>query len=126
MKKPLTPKILSDPTHNFVKTLVYIYTMETFLYKELNKASRTKDLDKIKFYGPFASALSFAIHCGNKQQSSLQREFSVYRGLPISTEELNQKYKLGSTLNLKGFTSTTLLKIKGIEYAFGGDPSKEF
>ena len=65
MSKPLTPKILTDPKHKFVRTLIYIYTMETFIYKELNKASRTKDVDKIKFYGAFASALSFVIHHGN-------------------------------------------------------------
>ena len=27
MRKPLTPKILSDPNHKFVKTLIYIYSM---------------------------------------------------------------------------------------------------
>lgn len=66
MKKPLTTVILSNPNHEFVKILVYIYTMETFIFKEMNKASRAKDVDKIKFYGPFASALSFVIHSGNK------------------------------------------------------------
>ena len=30
--KPLTHKILSNPKHAFVKTIVYIYTMETFIY----------------------------------------------------------------------------------------------
>ena len=39
--------------------------METFVYKEMNKTSRMKDESKIKFYGPFASALGFIIHCGN-------------------------------------------------------------
>ena len=65
-RKPLTPEILSDPNHEFVKTLIYIYSMETFVFKEMNKASRTKDINKIKFYGPLASALGFAVHCGNK------------------------------------------------------------
>ena len=27
MKKPLTTKILSDPDHDFVKTMLYIYSM---------------------------------------------------------------------------------------------------
>ena len=67
LKKPLTPKILSDPNHDFVKTLVYIYSMQTFIFKEMNKASRTKDTKKIKYYGPLASALSFVVHCGNKK-----------------------------------------------------------
>ena len=71
LKKPLDYKTLSDPTNNFVKTLIYIYSMECFLFKEMNKATRDKDLDKIKFYGPLASALSFVIHCGNKANSDL-------------------------------------------------------
>ena len=66
IKKPLTPTILSNSNHKFVKTLVYIYSMETFIYDEMNKASRNKDNTKIKMYGPLASALSFSIHCGNK------------------------------------------------------------
>ena len=65
IKKPLDKKTLSDHNNNFVKNLLYIYSMESFLFKEINRATRKKDLDKIKFYGPFASALSFIIHCGN-------------------------------------------------------------
>ena len=66
MRKPLDLKTLSDPNNKFVQTLVYIYSMETFLFKEMNKATRDKNVDKIKSYGPLASALSFIIHCGNK------------------------------------------------------------
>ena len=82
-KKPLTPRILSNPNHDFVKTLVYIYTMETFIFSEINKASRNKDKEKIRYYGPFASALSFIIHCGNKKYFKLGKEFKVYRGLQV-------------------------------------------
>ena len=65
--KPLTPEILSNPNHGFVKKLLYIYSMETFVFSEINKTSRMKDIDKIKFYGAFASALVFIVHCGNKR-----------------------------------------------------------
>ena len=66
MKKPLTHKILSNPNHKFVKTLVYIYSMESFVFSEMNRTSRLKDKSQIKFYGAFASALGYIIHCGNK------------------------------------------------------------
>ena len=79
--EPLTPSILSDPSHPFVKSLLYIYSMQTFIYSELNAASRNKDKSKLKFYGPFASALGFIIHCGNKKSASLNKVFTVYRGL---------------------------------------------
>lgn len=65
LKKPLTPSVLKDPDHKFVKMLIYIYSMQTFIFKEMNSASRSKDTDKIKYYGPLASALSFIIHYGN-------------------------------------------------------------
>ena len=63
--EPLTHKILSNPKHEFVKTLVYIYSMESFVFSEMNRASRMKDVSKIKFYGAFASALGYIVHCGN-------------------------------------------------------------
>jgi len=62
MKQPLTTKILSNPDHEFVKLMLYIYSMESFIFKEMNKASRIKDKAKIEFYGPFASALGYIIH----------------------------------------------------------------
>ena len=80
MRKPLDFKSLSNPKNKFVKTMIYIYSMESFLFSEMNRATRNKDLSKIKFYGPFASALSFIIHVGNKSNSDLSTHFSVYRG----------------------------------------------
>lgn len=65
MNKPITPELLADPSNGFVKMIVYIYSMESFIFKELNAASRNKDESKLKFYGPLASALSFIVHCGN-------------------------------------------------------------
>ena len=80
MNKPLSPKILSKSNQPFVQRLIYIYSMQTFLFKELNKASRNKDVTKIKFYGAFASALSFIVHYGN-HKSQQKSELSVFRGL---------------------------------------------
>ena len=86
--KPLTPKILSDPEHPFVKNLLYIYSMQSFIFSEINRASRMKDESKIQYYGAFASALGFIIHCGNMNSSELDAEFDVYRGLQMSAKEL--------------------------------------
>ena len=43
-KKPLTHNILSNPEHPFVKTIIYIYSMESFIFSEMNRASREKDV----------------------------------------------------------------------------------
>ena len=70
-EKPLTPKILSNPNNYFVQILIYIYSMESFVYSEMNRTSRMKVEENIKYYGAFASALGFAIHCGGKTSSKI-------------------------------------------------------
>ena len=36
LSKPLSPKILSDPYHKITRHLLYLYSMETFIYQDLN------------------------------------------------------------------------------------------
>ena len=43
LDKPLTAKVLSDPTNKVTKHILYLYSMETFIYADLNLASRDKD-----------------------------------------------------------------------------------
>lgn len=45
MTKPLTPKILANPEHPVTKHILYLYSMESFIYADMNKASRDKELD---------------------------------------------------------------------------------
>ena len=88
MDSPLTSKILSNPNHPFVKTLVYIYSMESFVFKEINMASRNKDESKIKFYGPLASSISFILNSGNKKLTNLPPSFNLFRGLKLTQSEI--------------------------------------
>ena len=118
MTEPLTPKILSDQKHNFVKSILYIYSMESFIFAEMNRASRMKDVSKIKYYGAFASALGFIVHCGNKSDTSFKKEFTVYRGISLPVQKMQESFKVGETINLQGFTSTTLSKKAGVKFAF--------
>ena len=37
--------------------MVYIHSMETFIYKDLKKASLNKDITKVKTLGPYAYVL---------------------------------------------------------------------
>ena len=68
LEKPLTPEILQDPSHKITAHILYLYSMESFIYREINKASRQKDRSKIKFYGAYAAALSYIINTANKQR----------------------------------------------------------
>ena len=54
MNQPLTEQILHDPDHPVTQTLIYIHSMETFIYKDMKKASLNKDITKVKTLGPYA------------------------------------------------------------------------
>ena len=68
LDKPLTPKVLSNPEHRAVRHIMYIYSMESFIYAELNRVCREKDKSKIKYYGAFAAALSYIIYSANQNR----------------------------------------------------------
>ena len=66
LEKPLNQKILSDSTNSITKLILYLYSMESFIYTHLNRACRNKDYKAIQFYGAFSAALSFIIDNANK------------------------------------------------------------
>lgn len=82
INKPLTPKILSNPNHKVTRRLLYIYSIESFIYSDLNRACRDKDSKQIQYYGPYAAALSYIIHGANKnRKDKLKGHTILYRGL---------------------------------------------
>ena len=48
---------LRDPTSTITKSILFIYSMETFISYNLNLAERNGDVSKVKSFGPFACAL---------------------------------------------------------------------
>ena len=105
---PLTVEILSDPSHKIVQLILYIYSMQSFIYEELNRATRDKDKSKIKFYGPFAAALSFILYSATKNRSDCQvpETFKLYRGLKLMHNEIHD-FIPGTKIHLQGYTSTS-------------------
>ena len=61
LERPLSRKILKNTSHKITQFLLYLHTQETFLYKDLKKASREKDHSKIMTLGPYALALSYIL-----------------------------------------------------------------
>ena len=57
--------------------------MESFIYPNLNRACRDKNLNKIKYYGAFAAALSYTIYFANKfrKDNKISGINSLYRGV---------------------------------------------
>lgn len=68
LNKPLTPSILSNPSNKITKHILYLYSMESFLYNRLNRACRDKNKNEIKYFGPFAAALSYIIYFANMKR----------------------------------------------------------
>ena len=108
LDKPLTQKILSDPEHKAVRHIIYLYSMESFIYTDLNRVCREKDTSKIKFYGAFAAALSFIIHSANQNrvEDKLMDVTNLFRGVKLAHLEADQ-YEEGSTVSLLGYVSTS-------------------
>ena len=119
LDKPLTVKILSDPSHKIVQLILYIYSMESFIYQDLNRATRDKDKSRIKFYGAFAAALSFILYSATKNRADLKvpKVMNLYRGIKLSVLEV-EDYKPGSKINLPGYTSTSKDIDVAIYFAF--------
>ena len=88
LDKNLTQEILSDPLNSITKHILYLYSMESFIYGELNTASRIKDKSKIKFYGAYAAALSFIIYKSNQKRKTgkLEGKTTLYRGLKMNRD----------------------------------------
>ena len=61
--------------------------MESFIYGEMNKATRLKDQSKIKFFGAFAAALSYIINYANKNQeiSKAQTSYKLFINFQLKT-----------------------------------------
>ena len=116
---PLTAEILSNPSHKIVQLILYIYSMESFIYEDLNRATRNKDKSKIKFYGAFSAALSFILYSATKNRSDLEKSQTtiLYRGIKLTASEV-EEYAVGSKIHLPGYTSTSKQISVAIKFAF--------
>ena len=97
---------------------MYIYSMESFIYEDLNRATRDKDHTKIQFYGAFAAALSFILYSATKNRSDLRvsEAVTLYRGIKLSAAEVDE-FVVGKTIHLPGYTSTSKEKEVATKFA---------
>ena len=57
LNKEIDHEILRNADHPVSKTLIYIHSMETFIYKDLTKACLNRDFSRVKTLGPYAWAI---------------------------------------------------------------------
>ena len=109
---------LSNPRHKDVKAILFIYSMETFLYSRLNQIQRTKDTSSILTLGPFAVALTRIIDKAERNKPNLiNGEFVCYRGISL-TEQMLDDWCKKKVLSLDGYNSTSLDSTLAINFAF--------
>ena len=94
LDRPLTPRILSNADHKITQHLLYIYSMASFIYIDLNKACRYKKEESILLFGAFAAALSYILYEANgKRKDLIDGELVLYRGLKLTELDVKEKYQ---------------------------------
>ena len=95
------------------------YSKESFVYKLVNKALRSEDIDQLYTFRFFIADLSKSlarehqkvVRCG-------ETILTVYRGLKLSHEELQQlKENQGKLISTNGYLSTSRLRQKAFDFA---------
>ena len=124
---PLTKLDLYDPESVTVKSLFYIYSMESFIYRVMNSAARDYNQAKVDTMGPFACALSRALQWAQRQRrlkvqnpTGTKPKFQdaivedgdediemLYTGTKFWDFSEIEEYKqlIGQKINLRGFSS---------------------
>ena len=75
-------------------------------------------MQKIKFYGAYAAALSYIIYMANinRKSNKLQGTTLLYRGLQLTKQEL-ECYVPGKKHHLSGYVSTSTDRSVAVKFA---------
>ncbi|CAF1368465.1 unnamed protein product [Rotaria sordida] len=83
------------------------YTANSFVYRLINKALRTEDIELLYLFRPYIIDLCSQLEREHQQISSIE-VFIVYRGQIMSTEEFEKlKQNVGILVSVNGFFSTS-------------------
>ena len=95
---------------------IHWYTKECFLYKLLNRALRTEDIELIYLFRFFITDLCSALKQEHMKMKDQER-FTTYRGQTIPIEELEKwKRNVGQVLSINSFFSTSRVKKISIDF----------
>jgi hypothetical protein len=76
--------LTGKPYSNIVSTILYIYSLETFLPKAVNDASRERNVEKIDSLGPIAKVLMLIVGYSNSWRGdAILGEVKCWRGLKL-------------------------------------------
>ncbi|CAF0897422.1 unnamed protein product [Didymodactylos carnosus] len=100
------------------------YTRETFLYKLVNKALRTEDVEQLYTFRYFIADLSLSLTAEYQHIRERQEDVvTLYRGLKVDEEEfLILKQNEGNLISTNGFLSTS--RCRNVALAFATKPTQ--
>ena len=75
----------SDPDHKDVKTILFLYSLDSFLYARLNQISREFNNSAVNTLGPYSVALKRVIDTVQSARTDKdENPFDCYRGLALN------------------------------------------
>ena len=76
---------IKDPEGPDTKAAIYMYSMESFLYKRLNIVVRNKLEHSVKTLGPYSALMSRVIKkkSNERNKNKIEGEFVIFRGLSL-------------------------------------------
>ena len=103
------------------------YTRETFVYKMVNKALRTEDVQQLHTFRFFIADLSSALarqHVRNVEEPDNDVITTVYRGVRVTLSELEEfRLNEGKLISINGYLSTSRSRSVAIQFT-GGDKKR--
>ena len=82
--------MLSDANNDITKAIMYLYSMETFIYTAINRATREQDESKVRTLGPYAVLLAQVLY-GAQQNRDQNPPNPNKRNSIGSKKDQNQK-----------------------------------
>ncbi|CAF2098269.1 unnamed protein product [Rotaria magnacalcarata] len=120
-----TLRVIDEFDRDYAKySPTWWYTRDSFVYRMLNKALRTHDLEVINKFGFFIKDLHHQLK--NLHRTLSSGNFTVYRGQSMSIEELIKlKENVGGLISFNSFLSTSADEHVSRQFALSSldDPS---
>ncbi|CAF3404239.1 unnamed protein product, partial [Rotaria sp. Silwood2] len=97
------------------------YTSQPFIYKQVNRALRTEDIEQLHQFRYFIAGLCSNITKEHQYIRELVDNIKLYRGFVMSTTEFEKfKKHVGKLVSINGFLSTS--RAKDVAKVFAGKP----
>lgn len=86
--EPIDMGDISNADNPSTRALFQIYSLETWLFREINNASRTKNSRKVQSLGPFAALIGVAMdNAQRSRKDSILGQQSLYKPMLVQKNE---------------------------------------